>query len=61
MKFLPGFILALVLMTVFASCMHRRGMDIGMNHRRAPGWHRGGHYNHGTGFHNTPPTYRHNR
>ncbi len=57
MKYLSVLVFALVLLTVFESCARRRGVDVGMNHRRAPDWHRGGGYGHGTGFHKAPPGY----
>lgn len=58
MKHLSVFLIALVLLTVFQSCARRRGVDVGMNHRRAPGWHRGQGYGHGTGYYHAPQNYR---
>ncbi len=58
MKHLSAIILALLLLTIFESCARRRGVDIGMNHRRAPGWHRGQGWGHGTGYHTAPKNYR---
>jgi hypothetical protein len=57
MKYLSGFVLLLVLLTVLSSCARRRGIDIGMNHRRAAGWHRGQGWGHGTGYHHAPRNY----
>ena len=59
MKFTPAVLILFVLFVVLSSCARRRGVDVGMNHKRAPGWHRGPGYGHGTGFHKAPPNYRH--
>lgn len=58
MKYLPSVLLVCVLLIVFSSCARRRGMDVGMNKKRAPGWHRGQGYGHGTGYHHAPKNYR---
>lgn len=59
MKYLPGFLLLVVLLAFLSSCARispRNGYR--MNHRRAPGWHRGQGYGHGTGYHTAPKNYR---
>lgn len=58
MKHISAFLLALMILTVFASCARRRGVDVGMNYRREAGWHRGQGYGHGTGYYHAPRNYR---